>query len=102
MEEAGARVNDTTLYTVISLPHINQVYVMFRSSLADLDFGPGTESLEVALFREEDVPWDQLAFRTIGRTLRCYFLDRKLGSFPVHLSTIDRRVPVKPDISGAA
>ena len=81
---------------MISLPHINQVYVMFRSRLADLAFGPGTESLEVALFDEEEIPWDQLAFRTIGRTLRCYFLDRKLGSFPVHVSTIDRRVPVSP------
>jgi ADP-ribose pyrophosphatase YjhB (NUDIX family) len=102
LEEADARVAIDSLYTVISLPHINQVYVMFRSTLADLEFGPGTESLEVALFREEDIPWDQLAFRTIGRTLRCYFLDRKLGSFPVHVSAIDRRVPVKPDVSGAA
>jgi ADP-ribose pyrophosphatase YjhB (NUDIX family) len=102
LEEADARVAIDSLYTVISLPHINQVYVMFRSKLADLAFGPGSESLEVALFDEEDVPWDQLAFRTIGRTLRCYFLDRKLGSFPVHVSTIDRRVTVKPDITGAA
>ena len=87
---------------MISLPHISQVYVMFRSTLGDLDFGPGTESLEVTLFREEDIPWDQLAFRTIGRTLRNFFLDRKLGSFPVRLSTIDRRAPPKPDVSGAA
>jgi hypothetical protein len=87
---------------VISLPQINQIYVMFRATLCDLEFGPGTESLEVALFREEDVPWDQLAFRTITRTLRGYFLDRKLGSYPVHVSSIERRTAVRPDAAAAA
>ena len=48
-----ARVELGDLYTVISLPQINQVYMMFRSRLLDLDFGPGTESLEVRLFDEE-------------------------------------------------
>ena len=56
LEEADARVAIDSLYTVISLPHINQVYVMFRSTLADLDFGPGTESLEVALFAKKTFP----------------------------------------------
>ena len=89
------------LYTVISLPQINQIYVMFRARLAALDFGPGPESLDVRLFDEDDVPWDELAFRTITRTLRNYFLDRKLGGFPVHVSALERRVPVKPDLLGA-
>jgi ADP-ribose pyrophosphatase YjhB (NUDIX family) len=102
LEEADARVAIDSLYTVISLPHISQVYVIFRSTLADLDFGPGPESLEVALFREDDIPWDQLAFRTIARTLRNYFLDRKLGHFSVHVSAIDRRLAVKPEAAGAA
>jgi ADP-ribose pyrophosphatase YjhB (NUDIX family) len=97
LEEAQARVVIDGLYTVISLPHISQVYVLFRSTLGDLNFGPGTESLEVALFREEDIPWGQLAFRTMSRTLRKYFLDRKLGGFPVHVSAIDRRAPLRPD-----
>jgi ADP-ribose pyrophosphatase YjhB (NUDIX family) len=102
LEEASARVAIDSLYTVISLPQINQIYVMFRATLCDLEFGPGTESLEVALFREEDVPWDQLAFRTITRTLRGYFLDRKLGSYPVHVSSIERRTAVRPDAAAAA
>ncbi len=102
LEEAHARVAIDGLYTVISLPHISQVYVMFRATLGDLNFGPGTESLEVALFREEDIPWGQLAFRTISRTLRQYFLDRKLGGFPVHVSAIDRRIAVKQDVVRAA
>jgi ADP-ribose pyrophosphatase YjhB (NUDIX family) len=101
LEEASARVEVGELYTVISLPQINQVYVMFRARLAALDFGPGPESLEVRLFDEDDVPWGELAFRTITRTLRNYFLDRKLGGFPVHVSAMERRVPIKPELIGA-
>jgi hypothetical protein len=76
--------------------------MMFRARLLDLDFGPGTESLEVRLFREEEIPWDELAFRTIGRTLRNYFLDRKLGAFPVHVSALDKRVSRDASLAGAA
>lgn len=100
-EEARARVEIGPLYTMISLPHINQVYVMFRARLVDLDFGPGEESLEVRLFEEAEIPWSDLAFRTITRTLRNYFLDRKLGEFQVHVSALDRRVPLKPELLGA-
>ncbi|MEO8536278.1 MAG: NUDIX hydrolase [Betaproteobacteria bacterium] len=101
LEEADARVELGALYTVISLPHINQVYVMFRSRLLDLRFGPGTESLEVQLFDEQDVPWEALAFRTIARTLRNFFADRRQGSFPLHVSAIERRPPLPPDLSAA-
>ena len=101
LEEAGARVVVGDLYTMISLPQISQIYVMFRAELADLDFGPGPESLEVRLFREDEVPWEELAFRTIGRTLRNYFLDRKLGAFPTRVSVLERRT-LRPDLAGAA
>jgi ADP-ribose pyrophosphatase YjhB (NUDIX family) len=101
-EEARASVEIGELYTVISLPQINQVYMMFRARLLKREFGPGAESLEVELFGEDEVPWEGLAFRTITRTLRNYFLDRKLGSFPVHLSTIERRTPLPPSASAAA
>jgi ADP-ribose pyrophosphatase YjhB (NUDIX family) len=100
IEEANARVELGELYTVINLPHISQIYMMFRARLVDLDFGPGPESLEVRLFDEEDIPWGQLAFRTIGRTLRRYFLDRKLGNFSLHLSTLQRR-SVPPTLAAA-
>ena len=89
-EEANARVELGDLYTMISLLHVSQVYMMYRARLLDLDFGPGTESLEVKLFTEDEIPWESLAFRTIARTLRRYFLDRKLGTFGFHSSAIDR------------
>ena len=100
LEEARARVEPGDLYTVISLPQINQVYMMFRARLLDLDFGPGPESLEVRLFDEDEIPWEELAFRTIGRTLRNYFLDRKLGTLQTRVSALERRAP-RPDLSGA-
>jgi ADP-ribose pyrophosphatase YjhB (NUDIX family) len=101
LEEANARVEVGNLYTVISLPQINQVYMMFRARLLDLDFGPGTESLEVALFDEADIPWESLAFRTITRTLRNFFLDRKLGEFPARVSGLARRPPLPPELRAA-
>jgi ADP-ribose pyrophosphatase YjhB (NUDIX family) len=101
LEEADARVELGELYTVISLPQIHQVYMMFRSRLLDLRFGPGTESLEVRLFDESDVPWEQLAFRTIARTLRNFFLDRRLGAYKLHVSSIERRAPLPPDLLAA-
>jgi ADP-ribose pyrophosphatase YjhB (NUDIX family) len=100
-EEAQAHVELGELYTVISLPQINQVYMMFRARLLDLGFGAGTESLEVRLFGESDVPWEALAFRTIARTLRNYFLDRRLGAFTMHVSSIERRPPLTPDLLAA-
>ncbi|MBU2331577.1 MAG: NUDIX hydrolase, partial [Gammaproteobacteria bacterium] len=75
LEEACARVRDLQLYTLFDLPHINQVYMFFRAELVDLDFCAGDESLEVKLFHQQDIPWSELAFPTIGRTLECFFAD---------------------------
>jgi hypothetical protein len=74
---------------------------MFRARLLDLDFEPGPESLEVRLFGEDEIPREELAFRTIGRTLRNYFLDRKLGRFPARVSTLVRRTPRQEPIAPA-
>ena len=76
LEEACARVQGLQLYTLFDLPHINQVYMLFRAELADLDFAAGEESLEVRLFDEQQIPWSELAFPTIGRTLECFFACR--------------------------
>lgn len=101
LEEADARVAIGDLYAVISLPQINQVYMMFRARLLDLGFGPGAESLEVRLFAESEIPWESLAFRTIARTLRNYFLDGRLDAFTLHVSAIERRSPLSPDLLAA-
>ncbi len=89
-EEACARVADLSLYTVISVLHVHQVHMMFRARLVDLEFAAGTESLEVKLFRESEIPWETIAFRTIARSLRNFFQDRLHGHWPLHISTIQR------------
>lgn len=89
-EEAHARVDDPALYTLFDLPHISQVYMFYRADLVGGHYGIGPESLEVALFREHEIPWDQLAFPVIDRTLRLYCADRKVGQFPVRSEVISR------------
>jgi ADP-ribose pyrophosphatase YjhB (NUDIX family) len=87
-EEACANVEIDDIYTLISLPHVNQVYVLYRARLLDLDFRPGDESLEVRLFSEQEIPWDELAFRTIHYTLEKYFADRQQNRFSIYTHTI--------------
>lgn len=90
-EEANANLEIKGIYSVISLPHINQIYVLYRAELLDLDYFAGPESLDVQLFNEEDIPWEQIAFKTIERTLKHYFIDRKQDAYPVHNSVISKR-----------
>ncbi len=91
-EEAKARVEILSLFSVVSLPHISQVYMLFRGRLLDEDFGAGAETLEVRLFLERDIPWDELAFPSIAHTLDRYFEDRGKGSFQLHNLTLRRPV----------
>jgi len=89
LEEANARVEIGPLYAMYNIPHINQVYILFRARLLDLDFSPGTESLETRLFEESQIPWDQIAFATVRNTLSHYYADRKAGEYRFHLGTIE-------------
>jgi ADP-ribose pyrophosphatase YjhB (NUDIX family) len=84
LEEAGARVELLEPFTMVSVPRVNQVHLFYRARLLDLEFKPGEESLEVALFEEDAVPWKDIAFRTVGLTLRHWFADRKSGAFRFH------------------
>ncbi|MCH7696554.1 MAG: NUDIX hydrolase [Proteobacteria bacterium] len=88
MEEANARVNIQGLYVVINLPQVDQVFMMFRSQLLDLDFSPGVESLAVELYTKQDIPWDSLAFGTIRQTLDFFFEDQQTGDYPLHVGDI--------------
>jgi hypothetical protein len=72
-----------------NIPHISQVYLLFRARLLDLDFGAGEESLEVKLFSEADIPWQEIAFATVRNTLTHYFEDRRRGSYGMHSGTIE-------------
>jgi len=88
LEEANARVELGEAFTMLSVPHVNQVHIFYRARLLDLDFCPGTESLEVALFRENEIPWTDLAFRTISTTLKHFYTDLRNGAWRLHADEI--------------
>jgi len=98
-EEATAEVTNMSLYTMYNLPHISQVYVMFRAQLVAGKASPGIESLEVALMDETEIPWDDLAFPVIRESLQRYFEDRREGSkFKLHYGDIRRQLNSEFDI----
>lgn len=90
LEEANAHVDIGDLYALYSVPHISQVYALFVGTLSEPIFSPGDESLEVALYREEEIPWDDIAFPAIHKTLELYFEDRRTGRFRTHAGDIVR------------
>ncbi|MGQ0586775.1 MAG: NUDIX hydrolase [Gammaproteobacteria bacterium] len=101
-EEAQAQVEPGALFAVINVPYVSQVYLMHRARLLAPRFGPTVESSEVALMRESEIPWDDIAFPTIWHGLKFFFADRASGHTGVHtldLTTRPRR-PGKAEISG--
>lgn len=92
-EEAQVELNVEQLYTLFDLPHINQVYFFYKAQLKDLNFGPSEESLEVRLFDESEIPWDELAFSVVEETLKYYFADVKRGIFSLRSEVLTRQKP---------
>ena len=88
VEEAGARIELQGLFTVLNVVRVAQLHLYYRARLHDIDFAPGPETIEAQLFREDQIPWDELAFRTVRETLKCYFDDRRKGQFSVHCADI--------------
>ena len=84
LEEAGADVEITQLFTMFSLPHIDQVYMLYRAKFKEVVFSAGSESLEVGLFSESEIPWDKIAFPVITESLKRFFADKKSGQFQIH------------------
>lgn len=89
-EEARAEIKIHGLFTLLNLPHINQVYMIYRGDLVGSDFGPGPESSEVRLIDTEDIPWEELAFPTIRETLKLYIEDLEHGQLRFHCGDIIR------------
>jgi ADP-ribose pyrophosphatase YjhB (NUDIX family) len=92
-EEACARIELGPLFTMIDVPGVEQLHIFFRARLLDLDFAAGAETQQVRLFSEADIPWEQIAFRTVSTTLRLFFEDRARGRFGTHTSEITATLP---------
>jgi len=78
-EEAGAIVEIGPLYSLLNVPHAEQVHLFYLATMSSPEFSAGEESLEVALFHDHEIPWDQLAFPTVKQTLEWFFADRAAG-----------------------
>ena len=86
-EEAGAQFEMLELFTLLNVARVGQVHLFYRAQLLSDQFEPGVETMEARLFEEADIPWDEIAFRTVKETLERYFADRRAGAFGFH--TVD-------------
>lgn len=87
-EEARGFVEFLEPYALYNIPFISQVYLIFRGGLKDNNFRAGQESLETLLFKEHEIPWDDLAFTVVREVLRRYYKDVLKGDFPFFMSDI--------------
>lgn len=92
VEEAGARIEVHDLFSLLNVPHVHQVHMFYRATLLDLNYAAGIESLEVKLFSEAEIPWDEIAFPTVGHTLKFFFADyvkvKNGGNYSFHTRDI--------------
>lgn len=101
LEECGAEIHDLALFGLFDLVFVRQIYLMFRARMRAPRFHPGSESLEVRLFDPDAIPWDELAFAVIRRTLELYLEDRSRGCFGLHTGLVepDRLLGPRPPTS---
>jgi ADP-ribose pyrophosphatase YjhB (NUDIX family) len=83
-EEAGAQFEMEELFSVMNVPRVGQVHLFYRAKLLSDQFNPGVETIEAKLFTEDEIPWDEIAFRTVKETLEHYFADRRAGRYGFH------------------
>ncbi len=89
IEEAGANFELKSLFSLLNVVRAGQVHVFYIAALSDTVFTPGPETIEAQLFHEHEIPWDDLAFRTVHETLKHYFDDRRKGQFGFHCADIE-------------
>ncbi len=85
LEEADIDVMIGEVFTIFNLPHISQVYFFFLADMTSGHFSPGAESLETRLFTEMEIPWGELAFETVHRSLELFLADRQTGEFRMRI-----------------
>jgi ADP-ribose pyrophosphatase YjhB (NUDIX family) len=88
VEEAGAEIELGPLFSVLNVVRVGQVHLFYRARMTSPHLDPGSETLEARLFDEDEVPWEQIAFRTVRETLLAFFADRRRGQFGLHTADI--------------
>ena len=84
VEEAGAQFEMQDLFAIMNVVRVGQVHIFYRAKLLNTTFDPGHETIEARLFSESEIPWDEIAFRTVKETLERYFDDRRKKHFNMH------------------
>jgi ADP-ribose pyrophosphatase YjhB (NUDIX family) len=90
LEEACAQVEIGSMLAIVNVLHAEQVHVLFRARMLAAQFGSSEESLEVDLFEERHIPWEDIAFPSIRFGLHHYVADRSRGEEPLHFHDIDQ------------
>jgi ADP-ribose pyrophosphatase YjhB (NUDIX family) len=88
LEESGAEIELGPLFSVLNVVRVGQVHLFYRARMTSPRLDPGSETLEARLFEENEVPWEQIAFRTVRETLLAFFADRRRGQFGLHTADI--------------
>ena len=84
VEEGGAQFEMEGLFSILNVARVGQVHVFYLARLLSDTFDPGFETIEARLFSEAEIPWDEIAFRTVRETLQHFFADRRAGPFSIH------------------
>jgi ADP-ribose pyrophosphatase YjhB (NUDIX family) len=84
VEESGAQFEMEGLFSLVNVARVGQVHLFYRARLLSDVFDPGHETIEARLFSEDEIPWDEIAFRTVKETLERYFSDRRAGHYSIH------------------
>lgn len=82
-EEAGAQLELGSLYTIIDVPHAEQVHFFYLAKVLSPQLNPGNETLEAQFFTFDAIPWADIAFQTVATTLQYLVEDFPKQHFPL-------------------
>lgn len=88
LEEAGAQFEMEAFFSLVNIARVGQVHMFYRARLLSDTFDIGFETMEARLFTEAEIPWDEIAFKTVRVTLERYFSDRRAGRYTIHIIDI--------------
>jgi ADP-ribose pyrophosphatase YjhB (NUDIX family) len=96
VEEAGAKIIPSDLlqlFSVVDVPAVHQVHLFFLAPLTSDVLDPGPETLEAQFFDEADIPWKDIAFKTVSTTLEWFFEARKKNDYSLRHGAVRWKMP---------
>ena len=88
LEEACADVEIGHLFAIVDVVDAGQVHMFYTAKLLG-GYAAGEESLDVAMYSEAEVPWDDIAFHSGRFALQKYFEDKGQNN-GVHIHELRR------------